>query len=152
MHYQSYNHNGATKALSKKIVGEIEEVLGNANGSYGSAPIARKAIIQQLFRAGWSGKVKIDPNANITITSIKGDIGLCLQFGNMARFYSDLLKLQHLYSSDLIKAAVCILPVKSYALAIGSNLANYDRFTNELSIFSETITVPILTYGTWEKL
>ena len=151
MLYQSYNHNGAAKALGKNAVAEIEEVLDCANRKYGSAPVARKAILQQLFRKGWSDKVKIDPTASISITSIKGNLGLCLQFGNMGRFYSDLLKLQHLFVRGRIRAAVYILPEAAYAKELGSNLANYNRLTNELSIFRSTITTPILVFGVWEK-
>ncbi len=150
MRFEVYNHRESSKALSEGIKEEIGSVLNSANGNYGSAPVARKAILQQLFRKGWSDEVKIDAESRITITSIKRDIGLCLQFGNMGRFYSDLLKLQHLFSNKRIKAAVYILPEKAYALDLGSNLANFNRLTQELSIFESTITIPISVYGVWE--
>jgi hypothetical protein len=150
MRYQCYNHNGGEQVLRLESVVEIQNILCRVTGTHSTAPAARRAILQQLFREGWSDKVKIDPNANITVTSIKANIGLCLQFGNMGRFYADLLKLQHLFVGDRIRAAIYIVPETAYAKELGSNLANYNRLTNELSVFKSTITIPILVFGVWE--
>jgi ABC-type siderophore export system fused ATPase/permease subunit len=76
-----------------------------------------------------------------------GQIGLCLQTGNMARFYADLLKLQLLFSKGRIRQAVYILPTRRSARVIGENMAQFERLVDELEIFAEVISVPMLVIG-----
>jgi hypothetical protein len=96
---------------------------------------------------GWSSKVKLSLNSNITITAMNGKVALCLQTGNMGRFYSDLLKLQYLFQKRRITSAIYILPTKYLAKKMGSNLANFERLVIELKLFQEVITIPILVIG-----
>jgi hypothetical protein len=149
MKYQNYSHNNADRVLSPALINETKNVIRRVTGDLSSAPNVRKAIESQLFREGWSDRIPIDPNVKISITSMKDDVGLCVQFGNMSRFYADLLKLQHLHVMKRISGAFYILPESAYAKELGSNLANYERFTNELSIFKTTITIPIMVFGVW---
>ena len=67
----------------------------------------------------------------------------------MARGYADLIKLQTLYLRETISAGVILLPTKIAADALGSNIANSDRFMRELDIFDRTITMPLVVIG-WE--
>lgn len=60
--------------------------------------------IQRLDRQGPVAK-----GSDITITSMRDEVGLCLQTGNMARMYADLIKLQTLYLDNAIKSAVIIV-------------------------------------------
>lgn len=96
---------------------------------------------------GWSDRVKVCPEAEITITAKKGEIGLCFQTGNMARFYADLLKLELLFQKELIHGAIYILPDKHLAKVWGENIANFERFTKEVSIFAQIIHTPLLIIG-----
>ncbi|MGN7384083.1 BglII/BstYI family type II restriction endonuclease [Paenibacillus sp. SAFN-117] len=113
----------------------------------GSATRLRKIIIGLLFNLGWSDKTRIDSSNDITITSMKGDIALCLQTGNVSRFYADILKLQTLYIKDKASSAIYILPTKNAALRMGSNIVNFERFVEELNLYKHTITIPILIIG-----
>ena len=75
-------------------------------------------------------------------------IGLCIQTGNVARTYADMLKLQALYTDGKINAGVLVLPVKECADTFGKNVANFERFLRELLyVFSKVITVPLLVVG-----
>ncbi len=65
----------------------------------------------------------------------------------MSRFYADLLKLEYLFKKGKLKGAYYILPSKQTAGILGSNIANFDRFTNELQVFSDVITIPIKVLG-----
>ena len=71
-------------------------------------------------------------------------VGLCLQTGNMARMYADLMKLQTLYLNDAIQGAVFVLPSQPVALAIGDNIAQAARLERELEIFRKAYYVPTL--------
>lgn len=150
MRYQSYNHNGAEQIISGLILSEITGLIQNLAADFRRAPDLREAFLDGLATKGWPGEVDVDASVNITITSLKDECGLCLQFGNMARFYADLLKLQHLFQSGKIKAACYVLPDVQLAKNLGSNLVNYERFTKELEIFNSTINVPLMVYGIWE--
>ena len=80
----------------------------------------------------------------MTITSLKDQVGLCLQTGNMSRMYADLMKLQTLYLDNSIKAAAIILPSKDVAKILGDNIAAFDRLERELEIFKKAYHVPTL--------
>lgn len=75
---------------------------------------------------------------------MRESIGLCLQTGNMARMYADLMKLQTLYLDNAIQAAVLVLPSQPVALAIGENIAQAARLERELEIFRKAFYVPTL--------
>ena len=49
-----------------------------------------------------------------------------VQFGNMARWYSDIFKFQTAYSTDLIDIGVCIVPFLELSRRIDSNVTNYE--------------------------
>jgi hypothetical protein len=83
----------------------------------------------------------------MTITSMKGEVGLCLQTGNMARMYADLMKLQALYLDNAIKAAAIVLPSQPIALLLGSNVAQAKRLERELEIFRKAYYVPTMVFA-----
>jgi len=108
----------------------------------------RAAVLDALTVDGWSDEVQIARRRRLTITAMHGRVGLCLQTGNMARFYADLLKLQALFLDEIITGAFYLLPTGSCARIMGENIANYERLTAELSdIFNKAITVPIMVIG-----
>lgn len=120
--------------------------------SKGSSKDLRVIIEDCLAELGWSQKVEITQSARINITSVKGKSGLCLQTGNMSRFYADLIKLEYLYKKGKIANAIYILPSKECALKLGSNLVNFDRFVSELQIFQNVITIPLSVIGLKSKI
>ncbi|MFC6334256.1 BglII/BstYI family type II restriction endonuclease [Paenibacillus septentrionalis] len=143
------SHHFGDKAVSSEDSEPILSALKDAEFeiSQGSATRLRKVILGLLFNLGWSDKTRIDSSNDITITSMKGDIALCLQTGNVSRFYADILKLQTLYIKDKASSAIYILPTKNAALRMGSNIVNFERFVEELNLYKHTITIPILIIG-----
>jgi hypothetical protein len=135
----------AVKDLEAGILEVIDSI--SIDIFHGSSKILRKQIADGLKKKGWSSKIKLSIHSNITITATNGKTALCLQTGNMGRFYADLLKLQFLYQSKKIVAAIYILPTNNLAKKMGSNLANYERLVTELKIFQEVITTPIAVIG-----
>jgi len=111
----------------------------------------RNSIIEPLFEYGWSNGIRVAPtNSKIDITSVNSNIGLCIQTGNISRFYADILKLQTLFAECKIIASIYIVPMKPLAKTFGQNIVNFERFVREIRIFKKTITVPILVYGIYE--
>lgn len=145
----THSHRAAERIISKSTAKEVIGAITDINVPLvrRGATRVRNLISENLHNKGWSGSVVLHAENNISITSMKNNIGLCLQTGNMARFYADLLKLQYLYSHDKIESAIYILPTKSASRQMGDNMVNFERFTEEVSIFRVIITVPILTLG-----
>lgn len=78
-----------------------------------------------------------------------GDIAVQVevQFGNMARWYSDIFKFQAAYSDKLIQAAISIVPMGKLGRRVDSNVAHFERALRELPSAELSITLPILLIG-----
>jgi len=70
-----------------------------------------------------------------------------IQFGNMARWYSDIFKFQTAYSQGLINIGLCLIPMNSLATRIDSNVVNFERVRRELPSAELSITIPIIVIG-----
>ncbi len=149
MKYQTYSHHFADKIIDSDLKSKFLETVTNLEITYdkGMTRSLRNDIKEAIELIGWSESVEIVEGTHISITSYNDKHGLCLQTGNMSRFYADIIKLQHLYLNNKIKAAFYLLPSKQTAKKLGSNIAHFDRFTKEIDIFKKTITVPILVIG-----
>ncbi len=132
-------------ALRKEITAALESL--QVPIEEGASSKVRDEIVSKLRALGWSGELVVSQESKISITSIKGSTGLCLQTGNMARMYADLLKLQKLYLDNSIASAVMIVPSEPVAKALGANLAHATRLERELAIFKKVIHVPMVIYA-----
>jgi hypothetical protein len=112
-----------------------------------SGPAIRAHVERQLVSAGWALDVKIEPSFQLTVTGRLQDLAFQIQTGNASRAAYDLLKLQYLFSANEIAGAALVLPMGSASTIIGQNIASYERVTNELSLFKDTIRVPIMVIG-----
>ena len=148
MNFERYQHNDAFTCVAEGIRMDVEDVLHNLRPSLQEDTRKLRArILDALSKKGWSAQVRISVDTKITITSILKDTGLCLQTGNMSRFYADLLKLQTLFRKKKVRAGIYILPTKLESKRIGSNVAHFERFVDELNVFTETLTIPLIVYG-----
>ena len=145
-----YNYRSGLQVVPKEMSDGVVHVIEQLNYSLGKYDIKnfKDDLSDQLKTKGWSGQVRLSSKSSISITAMLRNVGLCTQTGNMARMYADLMKLQAMYMDDKIKAAIFVLPTKACANSFGGNVANYDRFLNELTnIFSKVITVPMVIIG-----
>jgi hypothetical protein len=144
------DHRNGFAVISKPMVDEICGLFTQSSidvKAY-SANTIKKEISTGMKRLGWSDVVQVgSTGSKITITAAKDDIGLCMQTGNVARAYADLLKLQTLFLNGAIKGGIIIVPTINGARALGSNIANLDRLERELILFSQVITMPIVLIG-----
>lgn len=149
MQFEIHDHREAGSIIPTKVQDEVLQAVSSSNLTKPvSTKKIRQSILTLLHDKGWPDGVRINPkNSKIDITSMRGSTGLCIQTGNMSRFYADILKLQTLFAEGKIKASICIVPKKHFAKKIGDNLVNFERFVKELKIFFKTVTVPILLYG-----
>ena len=149
MRIERYSHLCEEKDWQGKRVESVVQAITNLEFRVerGCAAELRSRIASELRRSGWSDEVKVNHSTSITITAICGDFGLCLQTGNMSRFYADLLKLQYVYLKSRIESAIYVIPSKRNAQVIGSNVAHFERFVGELQLFADIVTVPMFVIG-----
>lgn len=143
------NHYAGEDVIPKPIRHEVAKAIEAAAvaPAKGAATKIRNAIIHNLIAAGWSAETQISNDSEMTITSVKSQIGLCLQTGNMARMYADLLKLQKIYLDGAIKAGIMLLPTQACAQRIGDNVAHAARLERELEIFRKVIYIPMVIFA-----
>jgi hypothetical protein len=153
MKLTKYIHKNADKIVPEYILYPLYFELQKINFSNRKKGTKnfRNNISQILLSQGWSKPVRVTAESQIKITSLCKKTGLCFQFGNMARLYADMLKLQLMYQKGTIRSAIYLVPMKKYALSLGSNLANFERFTSELRIFRQIINVPLIVIGIEEE-
>lgn len=77
----------------------------------------------------------------------KGRLQVEAQFGNMARWYTDVFKFQLSYSLDEIDAAVLVVPTQALANLIDENVAYFERVRRELPWAKMSLTLPIWVIG-----
>lgn len=150
-------------------IGAWEEVRGICEGAPlftwpgKSGKNQRLDVVQQLMNVYFDRRFAIDAGwqhhplaTRIESSGLRADfrksfgslaVQVEVQFGNMARWYSDIFKFQTAYSQGLIQAAICILPTAALGRRTDSNVANFDRAVRELPSAELSITLPILLLG-----
>lgn len=120
------SHCAGEEAIPKIIRHEVTKAIEAAavTPAKGAATKIRDAIINNLLGSGWSAETHISNDSEMTITSVRSNIGLCLQTGNMARMYADILKLQKIYLDGAITAGIMLLPTQKCAQILGDNVQN----------------------------
>ena len=144
----SYRHQNPKKPLLEKA----ERLTVEFNSlkfhfSRYSSQELRAAIDNVLGLQGWTERVPIDSSSRLTITAMNGKTGLCVQTGNVARYYADLLKLEYMFDSGKIDGGVLIVLVRENARKVGNNVAYFERIHSELELFSCTISIPLILIG-----
>jgi hypothetical protein len=145
---EGYSHrNGNTEWEKRELDDWITDVF-NAPAitveSHATDAI-RDHVRGELTQQGWSGEVPIAPHFTaVTVFSLKDDLAIQIQTGNVSRVFYDLLKLQYLFNRNRIEAAALAVPSKTAAQRLGSNIANFERLCGELQLYDRIVTVPIL--------
>jgi len=140
------HHNGETEWTKRELFEWLTDVFEEPSieVAKSSSTIIRTHIREQFNAEGWSAEVRIDPNFDLTVFSIKDDLAFQVQTGNISRALYDLMKMQYLYVAGKIEAASLAVPSSVGAQRMGSNIANFNRIMNELNLFNRVISVPLL--------
>ena len=120
-------------------------------------PVDQKSLNLHLDaefrRRDWSVHPRIiptgsgGPETGLAADYKKGRLQVEVQFGNMARWYTDVFKFQLSYSRNEIDAAVLIVPVQHFANLIDENVAYFERVERELPWAKMSLTLPIWVIG-----
>lgn len=144
-----YQHGNTREAVGSEVLPRVRQLLEDCDVALrpGAATTVRKVFLEGLRGAGWTDRVRIDRRCNLTVTAMMGTVALCLQTGNMARMYADLMKLQLAYLDGNITVAALVVPTSTAGAVLGSNIASYERLTRELEVFRSIVTVPLVVFG-----
>ncbi len=121
-------------------------------------PVDQKALNvyldEEFKRAGWTLQPPVVNETTVAgqETRLRADykknrVQVEMQFGNMARWYTDVFKFQLSYSLGRIDAAVLAVPTQKFANLIDENVAYFERVARELPHAKMSLTLPILVIG-----
>lgn len=130
-----------------ELLATIGAQLQQGGSCRGLGPREARTRISRAFASdGWTSRVPV-LGSNLTVSFLKDSTAVCVQLGNVARTYADLLKLQALFAAGRIVDSVVVVPVEELSRDLGSNHASFDRLERELELFSSVIDVPMLLVG-----
>lgn len=118
-------------------------------------PVDQKAMnsaLEKSMPAGWAIRPLVVDRNDGPMTKIRSDfkkdrIQVEVQFGNMARWYTDVFKFQLAYSLGDIDVGILVVPTNRFANLIDENVASYERVLRELPWAKMSLTLPILVVG-----
>jgi len=146
-----HSHNSGIRRLKERGLGE--EVLAlfespSIRLERGGSARAKTLVSAKMRHGGWAMGVRLDPDRGAAVNAIKDEVALQIQFGNMARAFYDLMKLQSLFQQGRAQCAVLVLPSQRAARVLGANHASFERVRDELeSMFATQISMPMAMYG-----
>lgn len=128
---------------------EITQVLEKPEIQFGhdSTSEIKSMIAESFNRIGWADRVRVHRSTRLTVSFAKDRVGLCVQLGNVARTYADILKLELLNDRGVIDVGVIVVPDHIASKSLGANYARFDRLTQELDLFVNIVAVPVLVVG-----
>ncbi|MCC6467919.1 MAG: hypothetical protein IT563_06325 [Alphaproteobacteria bacterium] len=167
LHFFSYRYAQEILQHQNNVAAwqEIEGILSNAPIFIypGKSKNPRLQIVQQLMNTYFDRRFAVDSGwqfhplaTDIVKSGLAADfrknfgsitVQAEIQFGNMARWYSDIFKFQAAYSRSLIQCGLCVVPMGTMARMTDSNVAHYERVVRELPSAELSITLPILVVG-----
>lgn len=174
MQYELFSHNHALEILEHKAFAPL---LAELFGAVQATPVfydSRKsthAVLQgatntffdrTLTDKGWelhpdaveipagtpdSERVALKADFKKSNPTEDGSVQVEVQFGNAARWYSDILKMEASYAASRADVGVCIIPMLHWSKDIDSNVANFERARRELRVLRLVVRVPVLLIG-----
>lgn len=146
---------------------EIEDAINSVQWVPISPPLPRtrkgrlvavKAIDQKQTNArfdhafevrGWEKQPLIVSTAESRLVADfkKNEIQVEVQFGNMARWYTDVFKFLLSYAANDIEIGVLIVPMQVTAKQIDENVVYFERVVRELPHAKMAVTIPIWVVG-----
>ena len=145
----TYSHLNALEIIKNRgVYLEIHNCMNQESVliEKGNPLYINKSIEDYFNSMGWADDIKLK-NSKLSINFLKSRVGVCVQFGNVARMYADILKLGYLFNEEIIDAGVICVPHQIESKMLGANYARFDRLRTEIKLFHKIINVPILVIG-----
>jgi hypothetical protein len=114
------------------------------------APGAMNAwLATALGDKGWACHPLTDGTSGVALRSDfrKAGLEVEVQFGNVARYAYDVLKMSIAIAQGHADVGVLVVPTRALATRIGSNLPTFERVTRELALLRLCLTIPLVVVG-----
>jgi len=136
--------NGFSGEHAEIVFEELSDVLNSMESDFETNSTAfRTEFKEKIILKGFSNAYRINIHHSISITSIKKNVGVCLQLGNIARVFYDLLKISYSYTHNNEFQFIIICPLDP-----NGNRAYYKRAVSEIKdLYSTYLSVPIRIIG-----
>jgi len=102
-----------------------------------------EVIAGKFLEGGWAQTFKL-PGSNMSVSFLRERTAACVQLGNVARVFADLLKLQNLFDRKLIDHAILLVPSDALSKQFGANHASFGRVVRDLETLALSLSCPIL--------
>jgi hypothetical protein len=111
-----------------------------------------KELEKAFQERGWVSKLKMISGSESKLEADfkKGKIQVEVQFGNMARWHTDVFKFLLSYAADDIEVGILVVAMHDTASKIDENVVYYERVIRELPHAKMGITIPIWVLGVAE--
>ncbi|MGA2220468.1 MAG: BglII/BstYI family type II restriction endonuclease [Verrucomicrobiia bacterium] len=112
--------------------------------------IATNTRFEEEFKAlSWEIHPRIVSHSDSKLVADfkKGKVQVEVQFGNMARWYTDVFKFLLSYAADDIEVGVLIVPMQAKAATIDENVVYFERVHRELPHAKMAVTIPVWLIG-----
>jgi len=137
-----YLNNAVENNLSKELIHLIEDVKFKFIRN--SASQFREELKSKLDKLNLINNLKVDSRLRNVVQGYKDKVALQTSFSNSARRMLDLVKFQHLYNNEIIESAIYMVFNKEVARVVANNTLHSEQIINELEVYKEIITVPII--------
>lgn len=142
---------GILRAMAvPKLASPKSRMRGSKRMAFSTDQKALNTLLEKEFRSkGWEihPAVTGDAKTGIAADFKKGRVQVEVQFGNMARWYTDVFKFQVSYSMGHIDVGILVVPMQRFANTIDENVAHFERVVRELPYAKMSITLPIWIVG-----
>lgn len=135
----SFGDVGSLTDLEQKL----EKILQSGSQFSSESRFLREDLRDKLTEEGWVAEIRLG-DSNLRLGYKKGDVGLCIQLGNVCRFHSDLLKLAYLFREGVVSKGILVVPSDEYSRELGSNHASFSKCERDIELFQAVIGMPIL--------
>jgi len=143
-----YNTKNLT-TQQKEMIECLEEIFESLSTGFDIDEMEeiRNNIMEVAESRGWISDFKL-PNSNLKITLYKNQVGICVQFGNVARTYCDILKIEQLLKTKIISIGILCVPMEERTKK-SSTYASYEKLCKDIETLSATVSGPIICLGLW---
>lgn len=135
--------NWGSEKYLMELLTTIEGQLSSIGELSETPSITKKAIAGTFLEEGWAENFKL-PGSNLYVSFKRDRVASCVQLGNVARVYADLLKLQNLFDRGVVDWAVLLVPSDELSKRFGANHASFGRTVRDIETLSKSLVCPIL--------
>ena len=138
-----YTLNWDSEQSLGDLLSTIERQLASIGELSETPSITKRAVSDSFLEEGWAENFKL-PESNLYVSFKKDRIACCVQLGNVARVYADLLKLQNLFDRAVVDRALLFVPSDELSKRFGANHASFGRTVRDVETLAKSLTCPIL--------